>query len=134
MRDTTMSDADIGAIKKMLEDWTACLVDQDWTRWQSFWAEDGVLMPPDGARVVGRADLVPFVSGVLKNIKSFAFSDWTFDGIDDLAVVTNTIRIETEGGGQPPTAMRDDQMLLLRRHEDGNWRVHRVIFNGSGPE
>ena len=131
MSSTALPQSDIDAIKTMMNDWTTCMVNQDWQQWQNYWAEDGVLMPPDHGRVVGRADLVEFVSTALGSVKSFAFSDWTFDGGGDLAVVTNTIRIDLDDRESQQTTASDDQMLLVRRHADGNWRVHKVIFNGS---
>lgn len=130
MSSKALSQSDIDAIEIMMNEWTTAMVNQDWSQWQQYWDEDGVLMPPDHERVVGRAELVDFVSGVLGSVKSFEFSDWTFDGMDDLAVVTNTIRIEMDDPDSPLAS--DDQMILLRRHEDGNWRVHKVIFNSSG--
>lgn len=133
MSDTALSETDVSAIKRMMDEWTTALVKKDWDTWQAYWAEDGVLMPPDHERIVGRADLVAFASGSFGPVKSFAFSDWTVDGIGDLAVVTNTISIEFEDADAAEIAASNDQMLFLRRHADGNWRVHKVIFNGSGP-
>ena len=130
MSSTALPQTDIDAIKTTMNDWTTALVNQDWSQWQNHWDEDGVLMPPDHERVVGRAELVDFASAALGSVKSFEFSNWTFDGLGDLAVVTNTIRIEIDDQDSPLAS--DDQMVLLRRHEDGNWRIHKVIFNGSG--
>ena len=130
MSSTALPLTDIDAIKTTMNDWTTALVNQDWSQWQNHWDEGGMLMPPDHERVVGRAELVDFASAALGSIKSFEFSNWTFDGFGDLAVVTNTIRIEIDDQDSPLAS--DDQMVLLRRHEDGNWRIHKVIFNGSG--
>lgn len=132
MSDSALSETDIEAIKRMMDEWTTSMANGDWTKWQGYWAEDGVLMPPDHERIVGRADLVAFAADSLGAVKAFTFSDWTFDGVGDLAVVTNTIRIDFDGSGTDQVAASNDQMLLVRKHEDGNWRVHKVIFNASG--
>ena len=132
MSDTAVSETDMNAIKRMMDDWTTALAKKDWDKWQGYWAEDGVLMPPDNERIVGRADLVAFASGKFGPVKSFAFSDWTFDGLGDLAVVTNTISIEFDGADAAEIAASNDQMLFLCRHAGDNWRVHKVIFNGNG--
>ncbi|WP_169054279.1 DUF4440 domain-containing protein [Nitratireductor sp. XY-223] len=131
MSTTALSDTDIDAIKTMMSDWTTALVNQDWSQWRSYWDEDAVLMPPDHKRIVGRAELVSFASASLGKINSFAFSDWTFDGFGDLAVVTNTIRIEVDGAAPEQPQAANDQMILVRKHADGNWLIHKVIFNGS---
>ncbi|MEO1226705.1 MAG: nuclear transport factor 2 family protein [Pseudomonadota bacterium] len=129
----TLSDVETEAIKAMIEAWTSALVARDWPAWQGHWAEDGVLMPPGHARIAGRAALVAFATSDLGAVTGFTFSDWTFDGQDDFAVVTNTIRVDVAGSAPDQPAPSNDQMLLVRKHTDGNWRVHKVIFNASGP-
>ncbi|MEM9682312.1 MAG: nuclear transport factor 2 family protein, partial [Pseudomonadota bacterium] len=118
MTDTALSETDANAIKQMMEEWTTALTEKDWDKWQGYWAEDGVLMPPDHERIVGRSDLVAFASGNFGPVKSFAFADWTFDGLGDLAVVTNTISIEFDGDDAAEIAACNDQMLFLRRYAD----------------
>ncbi|MEM7446240.1 MAG: DUF4440 domain-containing protein [Pseudomonadota bacterium] len=132
MSEATLSPTDINAIKQMMQDWTANMVTGDWQTWKTFWAEDGVLMPPDHARVVGHAALFDFVSSSFGTIGGFKFTDWTFDGTDTLATVTNTIEIYAGADQSGTPAAVDKQMLLVRKHADGNWRVHKVIFNADG--
>ncbi|MEM8562444.1 MAG: DUF4440 domain-containing protein [Pseudomonadota bacterium] len=128
MIDSNLSSSDIQAIKHMMERWTTLLVKRDWLNWQTHWAEDGVLMPPDHERVVGRDNLVDFAANSFDVVKSYQFSNWTFDGKDQLAVVTNTIAVEFEE--QDTSAL--NQMLLLGKAADGQWLVQKVIFNGDG--
>ncbi|MEM8589323.1 MAG: nuclear transport factor 2 family protein [Pseudomonadota bacterium] len=128
-----LSNVETGAIKAMIEAWTSALVARDWAAWEGHWAEDGVLMPPGHARIVGRAALVAFATGDLGAVTGFTFSDWTFDGQGDLAVVTNTIQVDVAGSAPDQPAPSNDQMLLVRKHADGAWRIHKVIFNAGGP-
>ena len=127
-----LSDVEIDAIKSMIEAWTSALVARDWTAWESHWAEDAVLMSPGHARIIGRAALVAFATSDLGPVTGFTFSDWTFDGQGDLAVVTNTIQVDVVGSAPDQPAPSNDQMLLVRKDPDGNWRIHKVIFNESG--
>ena len=133
MSTPTLSAVETDAIRAMIEAWTSALVARDWPAWQSHWAEDAVLMPPGHARIVGHAALVAFVTNDLGPVTGFTFSDWTFDGQGDLAVVTNTIQVDVAGSAPDQPAPSNDQMLLVRKHPDGNWRIHKVIFNESGP-
>ena len=132
MTQSALSDTDRDAIKSMMEEWTTSMVKGEWAAWQTHWAEDGVLFPPDHARVVGRPNILEFVSTQLGDVTSFEFSDWTIEGLGDLAVVTNTIRMEVGKAGSEPADASADQMLLIRKDVNGNWLVHKVIFNGSG--
>lgn len=128
MANSDLSSNDIQAIKDMMEQWTTSLVKRDWADWQTHWAEDGVLMPPDHERVIGRENLLDFAANSFDVVKSYQFSNWTFDGTDQLAVVTNTIAVEFEE--EDTSAL--NQMLLLGKDDGGMWLVKKVIFNGDG--
>ncbi|MEM6460587.1 MAG: DUF4440 domain-containing protein [Pseudomonadota bacterium] len=132
MTATELSDSDVNAIKQMMDEWTTALADRDWPKWQSHWTEDGTLLPPDNKRVVGRAKLADFAANNFGVVKSFAFTDWTFEGSADLAVVTNTIRVEFEPAGDEKISASNNQMLVLRKQAAGQWHVEKVIFNSDG--
>ena len=134
MSKATLSPNDIDAIKQMMQDWTSNMVSGDWATWKTYWAEDGVLMPPDQPNIVGHAALLDYISTNFGTIGGFNFTDWTFDGTSDLAVVTNTIEIYTDADQSSSPATSAKQMLLLRKHPDGCWRTHKVIFNAGGPD
>ena len=132
MTNSAPSPADIDAIKHMMTDWTDCLIGGDWAHWQTYWADDGVLMPPGHGRVVGHAQLVDYASLTFGTIGGYAFRDWTVEGDGSLAVVTNTIDVYDGPDRSGAPSASNNQMLLLRKNADGNWRVHKVIFNGDG--
>lgn len=129
MNNSDLTSSDIQAIQDMMERWTTSLVTRDWADWQTHWAEDGVLMPPDHERVIGREKLVDFASNSFGVVKSYQFSNWTFEGTTNLAVVTNTIEVEFEDG-EASSALK--QMLLLGKQSGEDWQVQKVIFNGEG--
>lgn len=125
-----LTDAEVRVIKETINAWTDALVHGDMSRWDKYWAEDAVLMPPGSARITGDAKRNALAaSPPYDDIGSATFSDWDVVGRDDLAVVTNNITIEAESGREPSTSK---QLIIMRRHADGKWLVQAVIFNSAG--
>jgi ketosteroid isomerase-like protein len=133
MNEQTLALAEIDAIRQALAAWSQSLEVGDWVKWQTHWVEDGVLMPPGHARVVGRKDLVSYMSSNFGIVHALRFSDWTFDGRDDLAVVTNTVRLYEDAAASGDPRATYKQVIVLRKHANGNWMVQTVIFNADQP-
>ena len=121
-----LSDSEVRTIEQTVEAWTKALADHDLDEWVTYWAKDGVLIPPGHPPVVGHAQLVAYIAADFGGISDFAFSDWRVVGREDLAVATNDISWPAVGAGARIDAR---QTLVLRRNDDGRWLVHNVIFN-----
>ena len=118
-------------IRSLIETWTTDLVEGRIAEWERFWSEDAVLMPANHARVVGRGNIVDYVTREFGQIGGYRFSEWSYAGQDDLAVVANQIELETgDDGGAPSAAF--NQMMVLRRATDQSWRIQAVIFTPTG--
>ena len=50
-----LSSNEVDAIRQTILSWTDALVEGDLALWDSYWAKESVLMPPDCGRVVGPA-------------------------------------------------------------------------------
>lgn len=105
------------------------MVGGDVELWDGYWAPDSVLLPPAQGPVVGDAKRNALVEAPpFDDIPKATFSDWTVAGRDDLAVVNNTITVESETGSAP---LAFKQMIVLRRQADDRWLVQAAIFNAA---
>lgn len=123
----TLPEKDTEGVRSLIETWTNDLVTGQIAEWESFWAEEAVLMPPGHQRLSGLRSIADYVTQAFKPGLRFRFSDWSITGRDDLAVVTNQIELETqrtEGG----SATAFNQMIVLRRAKNQGWRIQTVIF------
>ena len=99
-----------------------------------FHTEDAVLMFPGAPSVQGHQSIRPFIIGFVRDFE-FSAPDLTTEEIiisGDLAVHRFSAvawTVAREGGD----TIRDDRkyMDILRKGEDGKWRVARHIFNSN---
>jgi len=124
-----LPDAEVAAIKDVVETWTHALVAQDFDNWVTYWAEDGVLMPPDHDRVVGHSQLLAYMEANFMELESITFSDWNVVGRDDLAIVANSFIVTPKSARRSGMPEVGKQIIVLRTNDDGRWLVHSVIFN-----
>ena len=80
MSGNSLSDSDVNLIKDTIESWTECLEDGYIDTWATYWAKDGVLMPPGHPQVEGRQRLVEFIQENFGKVRTIALSDWNVDG------------------------------------------------------
>ena len=116
---------DRAAVKETIEVWTQDLEEKDYTGWLTHWNEDAVLMPPEHPRVEGRQQIEGFVRQNFGNVAQIVLSDWKIEGRGSLAVVTNDVSWDGETASQ---------VIVLRKHPEGAWRVQTVIFNSNKPK
>ena len=122
----SLSESDIKDIKETVNAFTRCLVSQDFARWVTHWAEDGVLMPPGRPRVSGHKSLVEFIQKHYPDVQSFELSDWKVMGEGDWSAVSNNIRW-TAGPSKQATAAK--QIMVLNKDSAQKWRFKAIIFN-----
>jgi ketosteroid isomerase-like protein len=122
-----LSNNEVDAVRQTILSWTDALVKGDLPLWDSYWAQGGILMPPDHGCVVGQskrdalAETPPY-----DDIKKATFSDWAIVGRGDLAVASNNIEIEPKLGGAPAVYK---QLIVMRQQGNGKWLVQAVMFN-----
>ena len=123
----TLSEAVTSQVRTLIETWTDDLVTGRIAEWESFWAEEAVLMPPGHQRVSGLSNVADYVTKAFSPGISYRFTDRSFTGRNDLAVVTNQIELNTDGeDGEAASAF--NQMIVLRHGTDQSWRIQAVIF------
>ncbi|TET25720.1 MAG: SgcJ/EcaC family oxidoreductase [Candidatus Aminicenantes bacterium] len=131
-------EADISAIKEMLNQYAVALNTGDFDLWISLWADDGVQMPPDAPAVIGKEQI--------RDAMKPAFDQMTVDiaitSIEDVKVYGDlglthckyTLDMTPKAGGETIHAMRDGKALtLLERQSDGSWKIVYDCFNSNVP-
>lgn len=98
------------------------------------YAADVVLVPPGGETLRGLEEVRAHYAALFRDFdlevgfrstETVVLGDWAFDrGITEGAV--------TPAGGEPQP-VRDHYLALLRRTEEGGWRIARLIWNQAPP-
>ena len=118
-------------VRALIETWTNDLVTGQTAAWAGFWADKAVLMPPGHQRLTGLGDITDYVTKAFKPGLRYRFSDWSFTGCDDLAVVTNQVELNGDGSDAEASTVFN-QMIVLRRDADQAWHIQTVIFTPIG--
>jgi uncharacterized protein (TIGR02246 family) len=100
-----------------------------------FYADDAVLLPPNGAPVVGKDAIRAryeegfrhfrfMISSTSEEIH--VFGDWAFDrGITEGKTIPKT--------SEPPKQIHDKYVMILHREPSGAWKIARLIWNAAEP-
>ena len=126
---TNWSESDSKAVEASIEIFTKALEHGDFDTWSQYWAEDGILMPPDHPRVVGRANIEAFLRENYHDVLSITHTEWRIEGSGELAVVINDIDWRSRMADGTAKDLLGKQMLLLAKQPDGKWVRRIVIYN-----
>lgn len=127
----TLSEVETDQLRSLIETWTDDLATGRIAEWKSYWAGEAVLMPPAHQRVSGLNDIVDYVTKAFSPGIRYRFSDWSFTGRDDIAVVANNIELNIDDTDDKPS-QSFNQVIVLRRGADQSWRIQTVIFTPTG--
>ncbi len=122
-----LTEEEAAAVQQVVQTQTDDLMKGDFEAYASYWADDAVLMPMDHPRINGQQDIVTFVRQKFKDGTVVDYSDWDVVGRDDLAVVSNNATITL--ASKPDSPEQIDQIIVLRRHDDGRWLVQAAIWD-----
>ncbi len=130
-------EADVEAIKEMLNQYAVAGNTGDFDLWISLWADDGIRMAPDAPAVIGKEQI--------REAMKPAFDQMTLDitiTIEDAKVYGDlgltrckyTLDMTPKAGGETIHAMRDGKALTLyERQSDGSWKIVYDCFNSNMP-
>jgi uncharacterized protein (TIGR02246 family) len=129
-------EADITAIKEMLNRYALITNAGDWDRWISLWADDGVQMPPDDPARIGkeqiRAGMKPLFDQLNLDIVIHSIEDARVYGDLGFTRCTYTLKATPKAGGETLDVMPDGKALTLyARQPDGSWKIVYDCFNSS---
>ena len=123
---------DVGAIKALFPVAAERFGAGDFAGWASLYAEDGILMPPNDATVVGRANLQAFAESFPK-VTHLSFSDIGVQVQGDLAVGWSAFQLGVVGDDGAEVNDTGKQLVAFERQDDGSWKVTRAMFNSDLP-
>ena len=96
----------------------------------SLYTENGQLLPPNSDFVTGGAAISSFWQGAMDmGIKTAKLGSVELDGQGDAACEIGKYTLSGEGG----QVMDSGKFVVIWKHEGGNWKLHRDIWNSSMP-
>jgi uncharacterized protein (TIGR02246 family) len=129
-------EADITAIKDMLNRYANITSAGDWDQWISLWADDGVQMPPDYPARIGkeqiRAGMKPLFDQLNLDIVIQSIEDAKIYGDFGFTRCIYTLKATPKAGGETFDVMPEGKALTLyERQPDGSWKIVYDCFNSS---
>ena len=127
------TDADRTAIRATIDSFRNAIKKGDYATAASYYAEDGVFMPPNTPAVKGRADIQKQF-GTFGRVIAFSQPIVDIDGVGDLAYA----RLNADLTFVPPnmTATMTDKakvLIVMRKQADGSWRTSAGMVNSDMP-
>ena len=131
-------EADIAAIKEVLNQYAVGCNTGDFDLWISLWTDDGVQMPPGAPARVGKEQIGEAMKPAFDQMNL----DITITSIEDAKVYgdlgfircTYTLKMTPKAGGETINAMPDGKDLsLYERQSDGSWKIIYDCNNSNIP-
>jgi uncharacterized protein (TIGR02246 family) len=94
------------------------------------YTENGQVLPPNGDFVTGRQALQMFWQALMDmGIKEVKLETVEVEKLDGTAIEVAEYTLLDEGG----QALDKGKYIVIWKQEDGQWKLHRDIFNSSMP-
>jgi uncharacterized protein (TIGR02246 family) len=130
--DRGLAAADAIAVRAALDSYFASAISRDASRWAALYADNAVVMPPNGATVEGRNAIEAWLKALPVVISEADGVALEVDGTGDLAYVRGTYTLIMEAPGVPQPIRQEGKFLqIYRRQEDGTWLLARDIWNAN---
>ena len=129
-------EADVAAIKGVLESFAASCRDNDLERFMSLWAENSIQMPPNVPARVGKAK----VTAAMRADFEATTLDLTILSIENAEVhgdlgVTRCVYklnlVPKSGGATIAAVPQGKALTLYARQGDGTWKISYDCFNSD---
>jgi uncharacterized protein (TIGR02246 family) len=96
----------------------------------ALYTEDGQLLPPNSDFMTGREAIQAFWQGAMDmGIKSAQIEIGEVEDHGDTAIEVSKYTLQGEGG----QVLDKGKYIVIWKQEDGQWKLHRDIFNSSMP-
>jgi uncharacterized protein (TIGR02246 family) len=105
----------------------------DLDRVVAIWADDGIMMPPNHASLVGRGAITDYFRTIFASGARFEFA-FTSSDVDvggDIAVERLTYTMTVSRDGAAAYCDRGKGVHVYRRDKDGTWRLAYDIWNSD---
>jgi uncharacterized protein (TIGR02246 family) len=96
----------------------------------ALYTEDGQVLPPNSDFVKGRQAVQEFWQAVMDmGIKGAIIDSGELEAHGDAVVEVSTYQLQGEAG----QVLDSGKFIVVWKQEDGQWKLHRDIFNSSMP-
>ncbi|MGQ0561832.1 MAG: DUF4440 domain-containing protein [Gemmatimonadota bacterium] len=122
-------------VDRINQQFTTALVARDVATLSSMYSEDPIVMASNVELLRGRESVGQFLSVMVNQYKpsQAAFTTVDLEVHGDVAIETGTYTMTLNPPNSPPIPDRGKYLVVLKRGDDGAWRLHRDIFNTSLP-
>ena len=129
-----LSDADKAAIDSVAVQALAIANgSKDWMAYAgAYYAEDGIMMPPDAAPVHG-VEAIAAVFAAMPPFADLAFETLDIQGSSHMAYVRGKYTVVWMVPGMDPMPDEGSYLEIWKRQADGSWRVAMDVFNSDLP-
>jgi len=106
----------------------------------SLWEDDGVLLEPGRAPIIGKDAIKAYIESQAETSKTYRITKYEQDWkeiriIGDWAFEWGVFEGEAELiNGGPPIKQKAKMLRLLKRQNDGSWKCARVIYHEDPAE
>jgi uncharacterized protein (TIGR02246 family) len=129
------TEADIAAIKEMLNKYGVACNTGDFDSWLSLWADDGVRMPPDAPARIGkeqiREEMKPAFEQLIFELTIPSIEDAKVYGDLGLTHCNYTLAVTPKAGGETIVMPDGKALTLYERQPDGSWKIIYDCFNSN---
>jgi uncharacterized protein (TIGR02246 family) len=96
----------------------------------ALYTENGQILPPNGDFVTGKQAIQGFWQALMDmGIKAAKLEIVEVEGYGNTAIEVSKYTLKGEGG----QALDKGKYIVIWKQEDGQWKLHRDIFNSSRP-
>ncbi len=130
------AEADITAVREVLNQYALGCNTGDLDLWISLWADHGIQMPPDTPARIGkeqiREGMKPAFDEMTLDISIRSIDDAKVYGDLGITYCNYTLAMTPKAGGETIQAMPDGKALTLsERQPDGSWKIVYDCFNSN---
>ncbi len=119
-----------GAIAAANEKFMAAFGQGDAAGLAALYTEKGQILPPNGDFVTGKEAVQGFWQALMDmGIKAAKLEIVEVEGYGDTAIEVSKFTLKGKGG----QVLDEGKYIVIWKREDGQWKLHRDIFNSSRP-
>lgn len=126
-----IADADRDAIHAAVDNFTKAVLAGDFTAAASYYAEDGLMLPPNAPLVQGREAIARLLAGYPK-ITAFTQNIVELEANGDLAYARLTYSLTTmPPDAKAPSSDTGKIIIIMRKQPNATWLTTRGIWNSD---
>lgn len=118
-------------IEKQATAFSGAFAQADFKTLAAMYAEDAIVLPPDGEMVKGRPAIEAFWKGVYDSgVKGVALTVVAVDSSGEMAAEVGKAVLTIKPANQQEVSQTAKYVVVWKRQKDGTWKLYRDIWNG----